>query len=370
MRSSLCATLWLFCMLLTTVRASFPIVPLAAAVGGVAAAAGWWFLLLRPPNVLFTPEPDSLKGQTILITGGTTGLGMESAKRLAVGGARIVLTARSEAKGQAAVDQVRDHLRLNYPSSKDSSQQIDHKILDLDDLKGIQDSVKGWTDIERVDVLLNNAGIMSLPQRQLTVDGIERQAQSNHLGHFVLTALLAPKLVPTARIVVVSSDAYQLAWFSNGLHCDYLWIAERYNPLRSYSQSKLANVLFAQQLQRLSAAAGLDWAVSSVHPGPVATDIMRNFFGFPAYQDKARVWTRLFQAMVNTFILTVEQGASTQVFLAAGANQEAPQGRYYVNYRPVDVWGFAKDVAAAERLWKESEEMSGVRFEFAKLSSE
>jgi NAD(P)-dependent dehydrogenase (short-subunit alcohol dehydrogenase family) len=158
---------------------------------------------------LFIPSPGSLLGQTILITGASTGLGLEAAKRLAAGGANVVMTTRSDSNGEAAVQKV-----LSYVSRNDlevnGGQKIVHKVLDLDNLNSVREAVQSWSDIETIDVLLNNAGVMALPDYQLTVDGFERQIQSNHLGHFLLTALLATKLSPGARIINVSSEAHKV----------------------------------------------------------------------------------------------------------------------------------------------------------------
>ena len=170
-----------------------------------------------------------------MVTGGSSGLGLESAKRLALGGARIVLTTRSDAQGQAAVQAVHKFLEKQQQRSPEyhDSAIIDYKILDLNDLQGVSKSVDSWNDIERVDVLINNAGVMALPDRELTRDGVERQIQVNHLAHFLLTARLAPKLAPQARIVNVSSGA---AHDIPRLEFDYLWRAapSSYSPWRSY----------------------------------------------------------------------------------------------------------------------------------------
>lgn len=206
----------------------------------------------------FTPRPGSLEGQTIVITGGSGGLGLESAKRLAIGGASIILTARSAEKAEHAVSEVKKYTKeKSAPNDK-----ISFKLLDLDNLKDVRNVPETWNDVERIDVLLNNAGIMALPKMELTVDGCEKQMQSNHLGHFALTALLSSKFAPDARIINVSSSAHQFAP-KGMLSGDALWNPDsfEYSGWPVYGQSKLANILFTKELQRRCTAAGKEWYV-------------------------------------------------------------------------------------------------------------
>lgn len=210
-------------------------------------------------NKPFTPAPGSLDGQTIVITGGSGGLGLESAKRLAIGGASIILTARSVEKAEQAVSEVK-----KYSKEKSApNEKISYKLLDLDDLRDVRNVPETWKDVERIDVLLNNAGIMALPKMELTVDGYEKQMQSNHLGHFALTALLSSKFAPDARVINVSSSAHQFAP-KGMLSGDALWKPDSfdYSGWPVYGQSKLANILFTKELQRRCTAAGKDWYVT------------------------------------------------------------------------------------------------------------
>jgi NAD(P)-dependent dehydrogenase (short-subunit alcohol dehydrogenase family) len=148
---------------------------------------------------------------------------------------------------------------------------LEYKILDLDNLRGIREAVGSWKDL-LINCLVNNAGIMALPSRELTVDGMERQMQVNHLGHFVLTAVLAPYSAKDVRVVNVSSLAHKIA--INGLDLDYAWTGEpNYWGWKSYGQSMLPNMLFSQELQQRADTAGLSWQVSSLHPGSILTDL-------------------------------------------------------------------------------------------------
>lgn len=205
---------------------------------------------------------------------------------------------------------------------------------------------------------------MALPKRELTVDGIERQMQSNHLGHFALTALLTNRLSPQARIVNVASTAHTMARVS-GLNLDFAWTADSgYGPWRSYGQSKLANVLFAQELQRRADQAGLAWHVASLHPGVIWTDLWRftSPGGGAEQTQKNGLFGRLVNRVLSSTFATVQQGASTSVFLAAGASPEPTQGRYYDKCEPQTLDHFARDEFAARRLWEQSEAKAGIKF--------
>ena len=244
--------------------------------------------------------------------------------------------------------------------------------IDFDNLSSIKENVaKEWEDIRTIDVLLNNAGIMALPQRETTVDRFEKQIQSNHLGPFILTSLLVDKLSTKARIVNVSSEAHKIA--IGGLDFDYMWKALLgYNPWVAYGQSKLANILFTQELQRRADAAGRDWTVATLHPGGVQTNLGRSLLAGNTQKNKGqrdktknKSVSRFFsKLLVRTGALkTPAQGASTQVWLAAGApGEDDVRGKYYDNRKAKLLSLVASDRLAAERLWKESEELGGVEF--------
>lgn len=297
-------------------------------------------------------------------------MGLESAKRLALAGANIFVTTRTDPKGELAVAKIRSYVRENKLSGEYLDQTISYKLLNLDDLKDVEQKVSGsvnnWNDVRRIDVLLNNAGIMALPDRQLTVDGIERQMQSNHLGHFVLTATLANsnRLSENARIINVSSSAHTL---TKSIVWDYLWKADSgYGAWRSYGQSKLANVHFTTELQRRINKAGLKWTASTLHPGVVATDLGRNLIGKERYNRTSNGQGGWLESIVSNgltlFLKTVERGASSSVWLASGAENQDVRGKYFDNCKPQTLSVSAMDEEDAARLWKESEELSGVNF--------
>lgn len=341
---------------------------------------------------IYKPVANSLNGQSILITGGTTGLGLETAKRLAIGSPdNVIITARTSEKGQAAVDEIYKHLSVEGVESDTVS--VSYKILDLDDVQGIQDSVSEWLQDEdspfpdQLDCIINNAGVMNIPQLELSSDGVERQMASNHLGHFVLTRLLASKLSKCAKVINVSSNAYQFAR-PKGMDFDYCWTGSpNYSPWKSYGQSKLANILFSQELQRRSDEAGYEWDVACLHPGVVNTDLWRQSVGpenFQRFQDLQKNVQDNIPAFVTDSLdtlstkigdlglfKTVEQGATTSVWLASGAYQDEADkdtvvrtnAQYYEDCKPKSLDSFAKSMDAAQRLWEESEERAGITFD-------
>jgi NAD(P)-dependent dehydrogenase (short-subunit alcohol dehydrogenase family) len=342
------------------------ILPMAALSAAAVCALAVWRAQSSNPNSLFTPTPGSLQGQTILITGGTTGLGLESAKRLALGGAEIVITSRSETKGKTAVkDIVRYVEQFKRSEPRLPPPVVSYRILDMDDLEQVKQNAAAWKDLPKIDVLMNNAGIMAVSTRELTVDGYERQIQSNHLGHFVLTKLLMPKLTPKARIINVSSAAHMIPG-SSGLDLDYFWKGEPgYGAWKSYGQSKLANLLFTQELQRRIDAAGLGYTTVSMHPGAVNTDLARNMFGEENFEKmkngEGSFLQTAFSKTVSFFIKTPEQGASTQIWLASGMGDNVAS-KYYVDCKEKSLGKYAMDEVTAKKLWEESEDKSGVEF--------
>lgn len=306
---------------------------------------------------IYSPPPNSLTGQIMVITGASTGLGLESAKRLAAAGATVVLTTRTENKGEMAIQAVQEAV----PNAK-----AYYVLLDLDNL----DSVKGFKDrLEaklgkeaKIDVLMNNAGVMAVPDLQLTKDGYERTFQSNHLGHFVLTSTLMGKLASHAKVINVSSLAYNFA--AKGLEFDNLNGETSYGPWSSYGQSKLANIAFTQELQKRANAAGRSIEVYSLHPGAVQTDLARNMYGPEKWEtmkaEGLSGWNKILMETMSKFILTVEEGASTQVYLAAN-NVADHAGEFYDNMKPTKVM-VPISAEASERLWSLSEKLGKIEF--------
>jgi len=384
-----------------------PLAAITAVGGGVAVTA---LLNSVEASEIYTPSENSLNGQSILITGGTTGLGLETAKRLAIGRPdNLIITARTQEKGQAAVAAIYEYFYENQTTKIDddnndddgksrSPVNISYKVLDLDDIELIKDSVAEWLNDEsstpfpdQLDCIINNAGVMNIPKLELTVNGIERQMASNHLGHFVLIKLLAPKLSKNAKVINVSSSAHQIAG-PKGMDFEYCWTGSpEYNSWKSYGQSKLANILFSQELQRRADEAGYQWDVACLHPGVVSTDLWRQSLGpdnYQRFQDLQTIVRENLPAAITDgldtlftktgdlgLFKTVEQGATTSVWLASGGYQNKEDdlfvrtnAQYYDNCKPQSLSSFAKDEYAAQRLWEESEERAGINFDI--LSNE
>lgn len=340
----------------------------------VAAAAIGVSTLSSSPSIasaaapIYQPPPHSLDEKVMVITGGTTGLGLESGKRLAAGGATVILTSRTLEKGNAAVQAVKDYLKeLNLVNEK-----VYTVTLDLDDLEDVKSFPQrlakspafSSNSSPSVDVLMNNAGVMAIPTRELTKDGYERTMQSNHLGHFALTAKLMPMLSKDARIINVSSAAHQFA--GKGLELDNLNGEVKYGPWSSYGQSKLANIMFSKELQRRANAANLPLTAVSLHPGAVQTDLSRNMMGpekFEAMKSEKSWKTDLLAKSLGVLgVMDIPQGANTQVYLAAGQGGSNIGGDYFENQKVSKPAGAANDLEKAQALWSVSEKLTGVEF--------
>lgn len=304
---------------------------------------------------IYMPPVNSQRGKVHVITGGTTGLGLESAKRIAAAGGTVVLTSRTPTKGERAVQEVQEFL-LKKSVQNTNIYSLTLNLDDLESVKSFPERYNILTSNKPIDVLMNNAGVTGIPQREVTKDGFERTFQSNHLGPFVLTALLFPYLNRNgARVVNVSSRAHS---FAREMNLNNLNSEKSYGAggWEAYGQTKLENILFAQELQRRANAAGLDWlTVSSLHPGVVGTDIWRT----TPFVAKSSVLT---SGLFYNGMLTTEEGANTQIFLATGDG--IAKGQYYdENGHVQKLEKFACDQVKAKKLWQASERLAGIQFE-------
>lgn len=310
--------------------------------------------------------PGSLKGQVIVITGGNTGLGLESAKRLAAAGATIVMTSRNLTKGARAVQIVQEYVNSQNGDNNAKVYAAPLDLCDMESVKAFPAAIKqilptGTT----IDVLMNNAGVMAIPELEITKDGFEKTFQTNHLGHFGLTALMMPLLSQGAKVINVASAAHMIV-AKTGLDMDNLNGEKGYAPWTAYGMSKLENVLFTQELQRRADAAGIKLTATSLHPGAVRTDLPRYIVGedkFGSMLDDAPPPSfnpALYLGLY--FTKNVQRGANSQIWLAAGANGEDTKGKYYQNLKEVKLLSFAKDSEKAKQLWDVSEKLSGIKF--------
>jgi NAD(P)-dependent dehydrogenase (short-subunit alcohol dehydrogenase family) len=284
---------------------------------------------------------------------GTGGLGLETAIALARAEAQVIIAGRSPEKGAQAVSQVQ---RLVPRAS------VRFELVDLASLT----SVATFADrmimqLPRLDILVNNAAVMTPPDRRTTADGFELQFGTNYLGHFALTLPLVPllRLAPAPRVVTLSSVAAR----DGRLTFDDLQSEQAYQPMAAYAQSKLACLMFAMELQRRSEARG--WNITSIgaHPGISRTDLIPNGAGAASAAGRARkyLWF-LFQPAAH--------GAWSTLF--AATDPEAKGGRYYGPNRLGETRGSpalarvpqqALDAAAATRLWQESERLTNIRLD-------
>lgn len=298
-----------------------------------------------------TDQMPDQTGRTAVITG-TGGLGYEDALALARKGATVILAGRNAAKGAEAVNTIRQ----SVPAARVSFEQLD--LASLASIAAFAGRLKA--SHSRLDLLINNAGVMVPPQRQTTADGFELQLGTNYLGHFALTAGLLPLLKAgnNPRVVSLGSVAAR----DGQIDFDDINAEKSYVPMKVYSQSKIACILFAFELQRRSQAAG--WGITSLaaHPGISRTDLLHNAPGKRSLQGLARTWLWfLFQPAA--------QGALPTLYAATAP--DARPGGYYGPNRLREVRGYpglaaippqASDRTTAARLWDLSERMTGTRF--------
>jgi len=278
-----------------------------------------------------------MQGKIVVVTGGTSGIGEIAARKLATKGARIVLIARDEQRGEAALKRLRE-----------AGPGIAHTIhyADLSSLAGMKRVAAGVAAVEpRIDVLVNNAGAM-FSKPHVTADGFELTFALNHLAYFVVTLGLLDRLkaAGAARIVSTASTGHKVA----KLDFDDLQSLKSYNPMQSYGRSKLYNILFTRELARRLAATGV--TANCLHPGFVASrfgdqsgGILQSLFG-----------------VAKLFAISPEKGAETIVYLASSPEVAGVSGRYFYRNRPVEPSKQARNDVAAQRLWDETAKLTGL----------
>jgi NAD(P)-dependent dehydrogenase (short-subunit alcohol dehydrogenase family) len=290
-------------------------------------------------------------GKTILVTGANSGVGFQAARELARHGAQVLLGVRDVAKGEAA----RKRILAESPQA-----QVAIVPLDMASLASIRGFAGEFVSSgAKLDVLVNNAGVMALPKREQTADGFERQFGTNHLGHFALTGLLIPALLraQAPRVVTVASLAHR-----NGkMEWDNLQSEKSYSPWDAYNMSKLANILFARELDRRAREAHIKLMSVAVHPGISRTNIFPNGPGTATFK---AVMVKLLAPVITQ---NDEMGALPTLY---GATVPDVQGGQYIGPDGMsEMKGYPKvvqprpqalDEQAGRRLWTASEQSTGV----------
>ena len=305
-----------------------------------------------------------LAGEVVLITGGSTGIGFETARALGAAGASVMITARTEEKGDAAVGRLTELV----PGG-----DFSYEVLELGSLESVRACAADIRRrLPRIDVLIGNAGVMAVPFGR-TDDGFELQFGTNHLGHFLLVGLLLPslQLASPARIVLLSSAGHGMA--------DIQWddpnyTSAEYSKMEAYGQSKTANILHAVELERRYGPQGIH--AYAVHPGMVATELGRHFTA----EDFADITARAAAAAKDAKpaegdgaaekrsksggglkLVDTDVGAATSVWAAVAPELEGTGGVYLADCAITRAAPYAMDQAAAARLWAMSEDLVGER---------
>ncbi|BDI31985.1 dehydrogenase [Capsulimonas corticalis] len=297
-------------------------------------------------------EIPSQVGRSAIVTG-TGGLGLEAALALAGAGAEVIVAGRSADKGAAAVRKI----RASVPGASVRFESLDLASLDSIQAFGARISAER----ERLDMLINNAGVMAPPRRQVTSDGFELQFGTNYLGHFALTERLLPLLrrAQNPRVISLSSVADR----TGQINFDDLQSERGYDAMRAYCQSKLACLLFALELQRRSDAEGWRLASMAAHPGFARTDLIDNGAG-------ARSPLAVFRLLLGAFVFQSAAQGALPILYAATAPGARPGGYYgpdgFQGFRgaPADakIPAQGQDTKTAARLWEVSERLTGAPF--------
>ncbi|MWV27748.1 oxidoreductase [Aurantiacibacter rhizosphaerae] len=295
----------------------------------------------------FTPAEIPLQsGKTAIVTGSNTGIGFAIAETLAAKGARVLLACRDGDKAAEAIRKIE--------GGKEQGGEVEYLHLDLANIASVREAAEAAMKEKRIDLLINNAGVMMPPFSTATA-GCELQFAVNHLGHFAFTSLLLDKLEEHngARVVMQSSLAHRRA----DIDFDNLDGSKGYDKSEFYSQSKLANLLFANELNRRLRAKGSETIALACHPGIAATELMRHIKG-----------EKIFSSIVGTVLNDSDQGALPA--LQAATDPAAQGGDYYGPYGLMEVRGSAsgrgvqtkraRDKELAKRLWDKSIELTGV----------
>jgi NAD(P)-dependent dehydrogenase (short-subunit alcohol dehydrogenase family) len=286
-----------------------------------------------------------LAGRTAIVTGANTGIGLETARVLALRGAHVVMACRNLDKARKGRETV-----VRESGGRLDEESFEVRGLDLASLDSVRSFAEAFVAENRpLHLLVNNAGIM-IPDRRETADGFEAHFGTNHLGHFLLTNLLLEPLRAgaPARVINVASEAMQMSGLTRELD-DLKWERKRWSGWKAYGSSKLMNLMFTRAFQRRHAGAGI--TSNALHPGIVRTELARS-------QSKPMV---LLGLVMWPWMKKVDSGAATSVHLATAPEYEKDGGGYFANCAPARAPRLAGDEEVQERLWTISAELTSLQ---------
>ncbi len=277
-----------------------------------------------------------VRGKNCMITGATSGIGRSTALELGQMGAKLILVCRNRERGEELVREIQ----------RNGNSEVELMIADLESQAQIRKLAADFLATRKpLHVLINNAGVFNL-KRKTTSDGLEEVFAVNHLAYFLLTMLLLDRIKESApaRIINIASDLHQRAT----MKFDDLGGERSYGSFASYAQSKLGNVLFTYELARRLAGSGV--TVNCVHPGAVATNLAKNN-GILA----SAAWK-----LIGAFMKSPDDGARTQIYLAASPDVEGITGKYFIDSKEARSSAESHDANIARRLWDVSAQMTGL----------
>lgn len=270
--------------------------------------------------------------KNVLITGANSGMGLATTIEMAKRGYDVVMACRNEERGNKALEEAK---------KQSGSDHIELLICDLGSLDSIRSFVSAFkAKYKKLDVLINNAGIVTI-NHETTKNGFEKMFGVNHLGHFLLTILLLDEIKASeqGRIVVLASGAYKIG----KIHFENLGLIKGFNVFKGYAQSKLANILFMQELsKRLE---GTNVTVNAVHPGAVSTSLGVN---------RDTGFGKMVHTLLRPFFQSPAEGAETAIYLATNSEVESVSGDYFYKKKQKELSSRGKDFVIAGKLWERS----------------
>ncbi|MGP4052012.1 SDR family oxidoreductase [Streptomyces sp. 2A115] len=301
----------------------------------------------------------AMRGKLAVVTGASDGIGLGLALRLAQAGAELVLPVRNASKGAAALDRI----RASEPTARVSTRVLD--LASLASVESLADTLK--SEGRPINLLINNAGVMAPATRHTTGDGYELQFGTNHLGHVALTGHLMPLLRAgqVSRVTTVTSSAAR----SGKIDWDDLQSEKRYSPVRAYGLSKLANLLFALELDRLSTAGGWGIVSNAAHPGTTLTNLYAS--GPNLGRARPAPHEAIMKRLARWGLLVHTVDAGLQPILYAATSPEAGGGLLYGpdgfgqftgSPTQLAIYKSARSEETAARLWRVSERLTGIEF--------